>query len=302
MEENSLSKIITFDVNFWSNTLANFTGSILAWSVIGILTAGLIKPLRKWLYKQSPKLANILLPLIDFLVSPTFLLVLFFILQTMIFFNMYTYIAILATSVIFLVSRKSNIVSINTSPSISSQFSDEFYKLSDINSNWYTITGAPALDTEKGNPRPSLKPNFLNPSEATNTFLIAKKVKGKRGVIECDMFLNQGAVLNVVFLCNKEDHNWHMARYDSRDNNTDGFVIKDKGKGVNWRLNNMSTKRTNHGTWYKIKIEFSSERARMFRDGELIEEITNPQIFGEHIGLFNECAEVSVDNFKYSAL
>ncbi len=291
-----------FDINFWSNTLANFIGSTLSWLVIGILSTILIKPLRKWIYRQSPKFAHLLLPVIDFLTSPAFLLVIFFVFQVLILFDIYTYVAIIATSSVFLMTIKGDIFNLRAIPSLSSQFSDEFHKMSDINSNWITFTGSPTLDTDKGNPRPSLKLNFIDPPESTNTFLISRKIKSKRGMIECDVFLNQGAVLNVVFLCDKLNHNWHMARYDSRDRNTDGFVIKDMGKGANWRLNSMSTKRTNSGTWYKIKVEFSSERARMFRDGELIEEITNPQLFGEHIGLFNECAEVSIDNFRYSLI
>ena len=53
----------------------------------------------------------------------------------------------------------------------------------------------------------------------------------------------------------------------------------------------MSTTRSNEGSWYRAKIEFSSERARMFKNGELVAEIINPKLFGKYIGLFNESVQ-----------
>lgn len=294
--------IFNIDDNFWNNSLANFTGTIFATFVTSVLGIGLFKPLRKWFYKQNANLTKVLLVIFDFLTHPILWLTVFFVFQAMIFFDFNKTLGLTASCVIlvrfFFFPRKFD----SSYPSVSSQFSDEFHRLEDIKKSWDTITGNPTLDEGKGNPRPSLQLNLMNPDEATNTFLLLKKIKSDRGVIECDVFLNEGSVLNIVFMCDKDNHNWHMARYDSRGSNTDGFVIKDSGNGANWRLNSMSTARTNSGTWYKVKVEFNSERARMFRDGELIEEIVNPQVFGNNVGLFNECADVSVDNFKFSII
>ena len=92
-----------------------------------------------------------------------------------------------------------------------------------------------------------------------------------------------------------------MARFDTRGGASDGLLIKDRGKGANWRTNSMAGTITSPGSWYKVRVEFNSERARMYKNGELLSEITNPQIFGTFIGLFNECGEVEVDNFTFSA-
>lgn len=184
----------------------------------------------------------------------------------------------------------------------SSEFSDGFDKEENIKRNWIIKTGKLSLDEGKGKPRPSLKLNVSDPPEATNTFLLLKDFKSERGVIECDIWLPPGSLVNIVFLCDKDKDNWHMARFDTRGGgSSDGFLIKDQGPGVNWRGNQMSGTITNSQSFYKVRVEFSSERARMFRDGELLAEITNPQIFGSHIGIFNEVGEAIIDNFTFSS-
>lgn len=291
---------IELDNTFWNNAFANAIGTILATLITGALGYFLFNPLRQWIYKNNPLLARFLLRILDFIFQPVLWIIAFFVFQTMILLNIYRLLSIIVTSIILLRFYFSSKSEIKTYPSKSSQFSDEFHKEEDIKKNWEIITGSPSLDEGKGNPKPSLYLKKVDPAQATNTFLILKKIEAVRGEIECDFFLEEGALLNIVFMCDKINHNWHMARYDSRGGTTDGLLIKDAGKGNNWRFNNMSMARTNSVSWYRAKVEFSSERARMFRNGELIAEITNPQIFGKYIGIFNECANVNVDNLKFS--
>lgn len=293
--------IINLDNNFWSNALANAVGTIIAALITGAFGFFLFDPLRQWIYKNNPKFARILLKLLDFIYQPVLWIVTFFVFQATILFNIYRFWSVVATSIILLRFYISSRSEGRAYPSRSSQFSDGFHELGNVKKNWEIITGEPTLDKEKGNPKPSLYFNMTVPHHRTNTFLILKEITAKQGEIECDFFLEQGALLNIVFMCDKTNLNWHMARYDSRGGTTDGLLIKDGRKENSWRFNNMSTSRTNSGSWYRAKVEFSSERARMFRNGELIAEITNPQVFGKYIGLFNECANVSVDNFKFSA-
>ncbi len=293
--------VINLDNSFWNNALANAVGTIIAALITGAFGFFLFDPLRQWIYKNNPKFARIILKLLDFIYQPMLWIIAFFIFQAMILFNVFRFWGVVATSIILLRFYVSSRSEIKAYPSLSSQFSDGFHKLTDVKKNWEIITGELTLDEDKGNPRPSLYLTKTDPPQATNTFLLLKEVTAERGEIECDFFLEHGGLLNIVFMCDKTSHNWHMARYDSRGGTTDGLLIKDSGKGNNWRFNNMSASRTNSGSWYRAKIEFSSERVRMFRNGELIAEITNPQKFGKYIGLFNECANVSVDNFKFSA-
>ncbi len=291
---------INFDNVFWNNALANATGSIIATVVISIFSFLLIDPLRQWIYKNNPKLARILLKFLDFIYHPILWIIVFLILQVMILLDIQRIWSVMGTCLVMLRFYFSSQLVIKAYPSQSSQFSDEFQKLIEVKKNWEIVTGEIKLDEEKGNPKPSLYLTKTEIPQATNTFLVLKEIAAEKGEIECDFYLEHGAVLNIVFMSNKTEHNWHMARFDSRPGTTDGLLIKDGGKGNNWRFNNMSTSRTNSNSWYRAKIEFSNERARMFKNGELVAEITNPQMFGKHIGLFNECANVSVDNFKFS--
>lgn len=291
---------INLDNNFWSNVLANASGTIIATVITAAFGYFFVDPFRQWIFRTSPKLNRFILIVIDFIYKPIVWLVAFFGFQTMIFFDRYRFWSLIATSIILLRFFRSSKPESKTYPSRSSQFSDGFHKLEDIERNWETITGKPALDEGRGNPRPSLQLAKIDPPQATNTFLLLKKITTESGVIECDFFLERGALLNIVFMCDKGNHNWHMARFDSRGGTTDGLLIKDGGKGNNWRFNNMSTSRSSAGSWYKAKVEFNSERVRMFRNGELVTEITNPQIFGKYIGIFNERGNVSIDNFKFS--
>jgi len=292
---------ITFDAQFWNNALANAVGTILGTMVLGFLGFRWISSLRQWIYSNSPKLAQIYLKIIDFIDNPKNQLLAFLLFQIMIFFDFHRYLSIVVTTAILIRFYFSSKSDAKTYPSRSSEFSDGFHKKADILKNWEVITGKPALDEDKGNPRPSLNLAKTDLKQATNNFLILKKLTAERGAIECDFFLEHGALLNIVFMCDKVNHNWHMARYDSRGGTTDGLLIKD-GKGNNWRFNNMSTSRSSEGSWYRAKVEFSAERVRMFKNGELVAEVINPKLFGKYIGLFNECGNVSVDNFKFSEL
>lgn len=294
---------INLDNIFWNNAIANAVGTIIAALILKIFGQRFFNSAWQFVYSKAPLiLRDVLLKILNIISKPFFLLIVFFIFQIFIYLDIYRLLSLIITTLVVLrfysVSKSKFTFDFFFAP----KFSDGFHKPADITKNWETITGNPSLDESKGNPRPSLHLTMADPPQATNTFLILKEITTERGVIECDFFLDQGALLNVVFMCDKTNHSWHMARFDSRSGTTDGLLIKDGGKGNNWRFNNMSTTRSSAGSWYRAKIEFSSERARMFKNGELVAEVTNPKIFGKYIGLFNECGNVSVDNFKYSAL
>lgn len=172
-------------------------------------------------------------------------------------------------------------------------------KLSDGFNNlakWEIKTGAPEIEKDFGRPAPGLGLK-VTLQRGTHSFIILKNIEQEKGIIECDFYLEPNAVFNIVFYCDKQNDNWFMARYDSRKSDSDGFLIKDRGPGVNWRFYRMSGTQTNTKTWLRARLEFSSTRASMYRDGELIAQIDNPTQFGKFIGLFNEVQHVHVDNF-----
>lgn len=291
MDDSTVREILT-------GAIGNFLGGVLL-ALVGFVVLDQTK-VRPWVYKYfKPVLVDIYQKIVDLLFNKYFRILIFalsiFLVNVGINKALFSIVATLVLLSFAIKQRYDKL----TFPS--SEFSEGFHKVEDIEKDWLIKTGKVALDESMGRPRPSLKMILADPPEATNTFVLLKKLQKEYGVIECDIFLYAGSVINIVFLCDKEKDNWHMARFDTRDGTSDGFLIKDQGKGVNWRFNNMSGTRTNPGSWYRVRVEFNSEKARMFREGELLAEITNPQIFGNYIGIFNECGEVRTDNFTFSS-
>lgn len=279
-----------------SGTAANvFAGIILALLALVILDEK--KILRPWIYKLfRPFAATAIqrfLKLLEFITNPWLRVALIGYLiwtlnnQPNLLFS----ILILVISVT-LFWRPKQRVSENPAPEIY----DGFDKLD--NSAWLTKTGNPEIEEDFGKPAPDLGLPMATPIQATNSFLILKNLEFERGIIECDFYLEPSAVFNIVFFCDIKSDNWYMARYDSRlPDSSDGFLIKDQGHGVNWRGHRMSGTHTTEKQWHKARIEFNSEKASMYKDGELIAEITNPNLFGKSVGFFNEVNHVHVDNF-----
>lgn len=174
------------------------------------------------------------------------------------------------------------------------KISDDFQTLD----NWEVKTGEPEKETNFGNPAPTLRLKKVS-GQRTNSFVILKNILTEEGIIECDFYLEQDALLNIVFFCDKAKDNWYMARFDSRGNYSDGFLIKNQGLGVNWRNFRMSGTQTSAKKWWRARVEFDSTRVAVFRDGELLVEFNNPQILGGSIGLFNEVNHVYIDNFSF---
>lgn len=290
-----------FDQNTIRDITSNMIADIFAGIVLTILSFLLIDQtkLRPWIYEHvTPWVRDIYLFLNKTISSiyikiGIYLFSLYMVYQDM-EKNMFLLINIAITISFLIKGKYKNLKRLST------EFNDQFYKEEDILDNWKKVTGQPRLDMYKGSPNaPSLLLEKYD-SQATHTFLIIKEHKSLKGVIELDAFFSPESLLNIVFLGDIKKHNWHMARFDTRESTTDGFLIKDGGPGANWRFNQMSGTKTSPGSWHKLRVEFSGERARMFRNGELIAEVFNPPIYGDQIGFFNECNEVNVDNFTLS--
>lgn len=175
------------------------------------------------------------------------------------------------------------------------EYQDRF----DTLDNWETKTGSPSIEKDFGKPAPDLGLSYIT-GQATNSLIFHKKIEKERGIIECDFYLEDGAILNILFFADKERDKWYMARYDSRNNFSDGFLIKSQGPGVNWVDFKMSGTQTKIKEWHRARIEFSSTKVAMYKDGNLMVEFNNPQIFGKKIGFFNELNHIHVDNFSFN--
>jgi hypothetical protein len=169
-------------------------------------------------------------------------------------------------------------------------------RLEDL-SKWHTITGTPKIDDRFGNPKP---PGLLlekYSGSPTNTLLFVKDVNMSAGVVELDYYLEPEGIVNILVLADKDNHNWYMARFDSRDGEHDNILLNEGGPGAHWRpVSSVQKGNSSKRRWHKARVEFSIETIRMFRDGALIAAINDPQLFGEYIGMFNEVNDAHLDN------
>jgi len=177
-----------------------------------------------------------------------------------------------------------------------SELSDEFKNLN----KWETTTGSPTIENNFGKPVPDVNLKFTG-NNPTNSSIFLKDINANSGVIECDFYLEPGAVVNIIFLADKEKEAWYMARFDSRQSESDGFVLKEEGPGKqNWSFFKMSGSHTSVHEWHRARIVFNKEKVSMYRNEQLIVEFSDPQIFGNRIGMFNEVNDVHVDNFTFT--
>jgi len=281
-------KIIT------NGAMANILAFIV-WGILGLVFLDKKSVLRPWIYKYFGKFGQTFVKCINFLIKllthPFFRILLSLILLILINYkggDIFLSVVIFLILLSFLWEPKR----ITLLPA--SKISDGFNDLE----NWDTKTGNPQIETDFGKPVPSLELKVI-PGQATNSFIVLKDIEAERGIIECDFYLEPNSIVNIVFFADLENDNWYMARYDSRNNYSDGFLVKESGPGVNWKDFKMSGTQTKAKEWHRARVEFSSEIVAMYRDGELLVEFRNPKIFGKKIGLFNEVNHAYIDNFSF---
>ncbi len=280
-----------------NNGIASSLGNIVSAIILGIF--GLLfldekRVLAPWIYKFfNKKVARAILFTLRLLYHPYFRV---FIILGLLFFINYRNVNAIDILSSFLISLLFLSFLLKSGDKLkftaATQISDSFKNLT----NWETKTGQPVIEPDFGKPAPDLGLRTFA-GEATNSFVIIKDTEAERGVIECDIYLEENAVLNIVFFCNQDNDNWYMARFDSRATDSDGFLIKDEG---HWRFFKMSGTQTKTKDWVRARIEFNSTKVSMYKDGILLIEISNPNIFGKKIGIFNEVANVHIDNFSFT--
>lgn len=273
-----------------NNTVANILSAIII-GILGLVVFDRERKLRPWLYRLfGGTFTRFLYKLLDVIINPWLRVLIIFILLIIINLRDGDFVlsVILFLTTLSLLWRAKYDVSFLPA----SKKSDSFEKLD----NWITKTGNPIIENDFGKPAPDLVLKHIS-GQATNSFVILKNTEQERGIIECDFYLEDGAIFNIVFFCDDQRHNWYMARYDSRIYFSDGLLVKDQGPGANWRVFKMSGTQTDIKRWHRAKVEYDSTRIAIYKDGVLLVEYNNPKIFGKKIGIFNELNDVHVDNF-----
>src|SRR3989344_4720707 len=109
-------------------------------------------------------------------------------------------------------------------------FSDPFENLN----LWETISGKPKIEKGFGQPLPSLFLPILDNDARKHTTVEIKDLLFTNGIIELDVYLEQGSLVDVIFRGDIKAGKYYMARFDSRagSGNYDGFFRND-GNGFN---------------------------------------------------------------------
>lgn len=281
--------------NIINGTISN----VLATLVIFVLSLVFLDRKRiwaPWIYKNFSKhgrvVINCLIFLVKILIDPVFRVILAGAFLSLMILDYKSINAIYAIF-IFLILLSFLRKPIKKNFFISSpKISDGFEKLNfDI---WEIKTGSPIIEVNSGRPAPDLGLSVF-PEGRTNSFIFLKNEKIEEGVIECDFYLEENALLNIVIFADMDQDAWYMARFDSRPKYSDGFIIKKHGE--NWKDFRMSGTKTRPKEWHRARVEFNSTRVSMYIGNNLIVDFENPTIFGDKVGIFNEVNFVHVDNF-----
>lgn len=281
-----------------NGAIANISAAIVLF-VLGLLFLDNNKILKPWMYKYLSKFGksfvNTLIFLIKIFADPIFRIVLAGVFLVLINYKggdlTYSFLVLLILWSFLWKSEKKSIFL--PSP----KFSDGFEKL-DIE-RWEIKTGNPIIENNFGKPAPDLGLSVFS-EVRTDSFVILKGRDVEQGIIECDFYLEDGAIFNIVFFADDKKDAWYMARYDSRSHYSDGFLIKNHQKS--WEEFKMSGTKTPTKKWLRARVEFNSTKVSMYSEDNLIMEFTNPNIFGKKIGMFNEINFVHVDNFSLTEM
>jgi hypothetical protein len=162
---------------------------------------------------------------------------------------------------------------------------------------WEQITGDPRIDDSFGNPAPSL---YLPRTAVlpTYSFAYAKDMPNfSNGVIECDVYLEPGSLVNVVFRADLENSKYYMARLDTRGGDSEQFngILKNDGAGRHFIT--RSRYLTTPGDWHHMRIELNNAKLSLYEDKRLIASVIDDTYEAGQIAVFNEVQPVHVDNF-----
>ena len=279
--------------NIINGALANISAAVVLF-ILGLLFLDNKKVLAPWIYKYFSRFGKIVVNCLIFLkkiiADPILRIILAGIFLIIINYNggdlfFSFFVLLILWSFLWKSKRESNFL---PSPKIS----DGFDRL-DLE-RWEIKTGNPIIEDNFGKPAPGLGLTVF-PEKRTDSFIILKEKDVEQGVVECDFYLEDNAIFNIVFFADDGKDAWYMARYDSRGHYSDGFLIKNPEKS--WEEFKMSGTKTTIKKWHRARVEFNSTKVSMYSDDILIMEFNNPNIFGRKIGMFNEVNFVHVDNF-----
>lgn len=171
-------------------------------------------------------------------------------------------------------------------------FSDSFENLD----SWETISGKPKAEKGFGQPAPSMLLPIVENDTGKHTVVELKELIFTNGIIELDVYLEQGSLIDVIFRGDIKAGKYYMARFDSRagSGNHDAFLRND-GNGFNFI--GSSSRNTSPDSWHKMRIVITGDNFQLYDENGFVFSATDDKYKKGAVGVFNEVANVYVDNF-----
>jgi hypothetical protein len=131
-------------------------------------------------------------------------------------------------------------------------------------------------------------------SEVRYALVLHSQPRFGEGTIQCEVFLEYGALFNLVVRGDVGDDEFYMARLDSREEFWDCILSKRKGKA--WRECNKG-QLSHHSPfreWTTMRVNSRGGRISLYRDGKLVDRIDNATLADGNVAMFAECGQVHV--------
>jgi hypothetical protein len=116
----------------------------------------------------------------------------------------------------------------------------------------------------------------------------------REGTVQCEVFLEYGALFNLVVRGDVADDEFYMARLDSREEFWDCILKKRKGEA--WRECNKGhlSHHSPFRQWTTMRVDSRGGRISLYRDDELVDHIEDATPSDGNVAMFAECGQVHV--------
>lgn len=142
--------------------------------------------------------------------------------------------------------------------------------------------------------------NLVPHEYLSKVFIIEKLPVFADGEIECEVYLEQNALFDVIVRGSLAEDEWYMARLDARPIKWDCILFKPKGQ--RWEECNKDAleHHSPHSQWLTMRVVADGPRVSLYRDGLLVDRITDAKLADGRISLFAEVANVYVRKISVS--
>lgn len=168
---------------------------------------------------------------------------------------------------------------------------------------WDSICGTAQHTPAAGKPSPSMQLVPRIQKQEPDTFAICSSIGDfKDGIIECDVKIQPGSMVNIAFRANIEKYRWYMARFDTRSGKrfVSTFLVNYESDCKWYPIGETINYKAPDKMWLHMKVSVRGNEMILFCGEKKVAWATNEDFSSGKVGIFNEGDQVYVDNFKVS--